>query len=81
LSIRLDPTFCIALEHSSVEVGEGDNEDEGEEEGAHPSKSIAKIVWRVDTKNIRKLQEQADHSLDCVLTCHIIDALQVIKTE
>jgi hypothetical protein len=34
-------------------VEEGDNEDEGEEDGAHPSKSIAKIVWRVDTNDIR----------------------------
>ena len=46
---------------------EGDNEDEGEEEGAHPSKSIAKIVWRVDTNNFgdkNTLQEEAIHSLD-----------------
>jgi hypothetical protein len=65
-------------------VEEGDNEDEGEEEGAHPSKSIAKIVWRVDTNDVgnwNTLQEEAIHSFYCLLTCHIIDALQGIETE
>jgi hypothetical protein len=31
------------LEHSCAEVEVGNNEEDGEEEGAHPSKSIAKI--------------------------------------